>query len=90
MKHSLKLGKFFRHDPALDHFDSRGALASSITVRRVMPSRKQSAIGVCSAPSSSEEHIGARAFGDAALPVEHQRVGIARRSARCLEIVQIM
>ena len=37
-----------------------------------------------------EEDVGAGAFGDAALPVEHHRVGIAFRSAACLEIVQIM
>jgi hypothetical protein len=51
--------------------------ASPMTVRRVMPSRKQSAIGVWMTPSFDEEDVGAGAFGDAALPVQHHRVGVA-------------
>ena len=53
------------------------ALARPITVCRVMPSRKQSAIGVWISPSLDEEDVGAGAFGDTALPVEHHGVGIA-------------
>ena len=52
-------------------------LARPITVRRVMPSRKQSGVGVCSTPSLHEEDVGAGRLGDLAAPVEHQRVGIA-------------
>ena len=52
-------------------------LARSITVRRVMPSRKQSAMGVWIAPFCGEEDVGAGAFGDAPLPIEHHGVGVA-------------
>ena len=48
--------------------------ARSMIVRRVIPSRKQSGVGVCSVPSRDEEDIGAGRFGDPAAPVEHQGV----------------
>ena len=55
----------------------RAARARSITVRRVMPSRKQSGVGVCSSPSRDEEDVGAGRLGHPAAPVEHQRVVVA-------------
>ncbi len=48
-----------------------------MTVARVIPARKQSAIGVWIVPSSDEKDVGAGAFGDPALPVHHQGVGVA-------------
>ena len=50
MKHSENLRQLVRHDAALDHLDA--ALAGELDHgRRVMPSRKQSAIGVWILPS---------------------------------------
>ena len=53
-------------------------LASPMTVRRVMPSRKQSGVGRVQHAVLDEEDVGAGALGDPAAPVEHQRIGIAR------------
>jgi hypothetical protein len=61
-----------------------------MTVRRVMPSRKQSGTGVWIDAVLDEEDVGAGGFGHLAAPVEHQRIGIALGSAACLESVQIM
>ena len=52
-------------------------LASPMTVRRVMPSRKQSGVGVCSTPSLTKKMLAPVHLGDLPAPVEHQRVGIA-------------
>ena len=48
--------------------------AIAITVRRVIPSRKQSGVGVCTSPLIDEEHVGPGRLGDLAAPVQHQRV----------------
>ncbi len=49
-----------------------------MTVRRVMPSRKQSASGVWMTPSLTKKMLAPRAFSHAAAVVEHQRVGETR------------
>ena len=49
--------------------------ARSITVWRVMPFRKQSAIGREQLVVLDEEDVRARRFGDETAPVVHHRVG---------------
>ena len=80
--------EFFRHDAALDHFDIC-RLASAIAVARVMPDEEAIGDRGVDLAVLDEEDIGAGAFGDPALPVEHHGIGESSRSARCLEIVQI-
>ena len=42
----------------------RQTLTRAMTVRRMMPSRKQSGVGVCSLPSCTQEDVGAGGLGD--------------------------
>jgi hypothetical protein len=89
-------------DEAFREVDSSsGMIRRSITS---MPRFLASAITVCAGDAGKEavgdrrvdlavldeEDVGAGAFGDAALPVEHHGVGIALALGLCLEMVQIM
>ena len=90
MKHSVKLGSssgMMRRSTTsmprllgeLDHRLPGDAVEEAVGDRRV-----QLAV-------LDEEDVGAGALGDAALPVEHQRVGDSPCSRpACFEIVQIM
>ena len=76
MKHFVNVFKFFRHDLALDHLDAarlgevdHGAARDAV----------EEAVGLGRVDGAvlDEEDVGAGAFGDVALEVEHQRVGVA-------------
>ena len=53
------------------------ALARPMTVRRVMPSRKQSGVGRVDHAVLDQENIGASALRYTAATIEHQGIGIA-------------
>ena len=68
--------EFLRHDPALDHIE---ALFLGERDHRLAGDAVEEAVGQWRVKGAvaGEEDVGARAFGDAALPVEHHGVGIA-------------
>ena len=76
MKHSEKLGKLLRHDAPLDHLDIVAAGERDHGRARDAGEEAIGDRGVDLAVTH-EKDIGAGAFGDAALPVEHHGVGIA-------------